>query len=70
MKRAYSTRQAAKKMKVSLVTLQRHVAAESFPVPMLQRVGGVRVRLWSGRDIERVQKELAKIKPGRKKKER
>jgi hypothetical protein len=68
MKGAYSTRGAAKKLNVSLITLQRHVAAETFPVPKIQQVGGIRVRLWTERDIARVRKELAKIKPGRKKK--
>jgi len=68
MRKAFSTREAAKKLNISLVTLQRHVGAETFPVPKLQRVGGIRVRLWSERDIQRVRKELAIIKPGRKKK--
>jgi hypothetical protein len=68
MVKAYSTREAAKKLSVSLITLQRHVAAKTFPVPALQRVGGVRVRLWSERDIKRTRKKLAGVKPGRKKK--
>ena len=42
MKGAYSTRGAAKKLNVSLITLQRHVAAETFPVPKIQQVGGIR----------------------------
>lgn len=67
MRRTYSTRQAAKKLRVALITLQRHVAAETFVVPKLQRVGGVRVRLWSEADIKRVRKELVDVKPGRRK---
>ena len=68
MKDRFSTREAAEKLGVTLVTLQRHVAAETVDAPPLVEVGGVSVRLWSPRDIERARKVLAKIKPGRKKK--
>jgi hypothetical protein len=68
MKKALSTRGAAKKLKVSLLTLQRHVSARTVDAPPLQKVGGVTVRLWSTPDIERARKSLAKVKPGRKKK--
>jgi len=33
----------------------------------LQKIGGVTVRLWTLRDIEKARKVLATIKPGRKK---
>ena len=68
MKHGYSTREAAEKLGVTVLTLQRHVAAETFPVPPLQKVGGVSVRLWSDRDIARARKALAGVKRGRKKK--
>jgi hypothetical protein len=68
MGKAYSTRQAAKKLNVSLITLQRHIAAGTFLVPRLQKVGGVRVRLWSETDIKQTRKKLSDVKPGRKKK--
>jgi hypothetical protein len=48
--------------------LQRHVSAKTVDVPPVQKVGGVSVRLWTNRDIERARKFLAGIKPGRKKK--
>jgi transposase len=67
MKAVLSTREAAKKLNVSLLTLQRHVSAGTVDAPPLQRVGGVTVRLWSSRDIEKARKSLAKVKPGRKK---
>lgn len=67
MKEALSTREAAKKLKVSLLTLQRHVSAGTVEAPPLQRVGGVTIRLWSSRDIKRARKRLARVKPGRKK---
>lgn len=68
MKGSFSTREAAKKLGVTILTLQRHVAAETVSAPPLQKVGGVTVRLWSNRDIEKARKVLAGIKPGRKKK--
>ncbi len=68
MKEKLSTRDAAKKMGVHLLTLQRHVSAKTVDAPPLQKVGGVSVRLWSARDIEKAGKVIASIKPGRKKK--
>jgi len=64
----YSTRQAAKKLGRSLLTLQRHIAAGTIDAPPVVRVGSVKVRLWSDRDVEKVRKVLAGMKPGRKKK--
>jgi hypothetical protein len=61
-----STREAAAKLDVTLVTLQRHIAAKTINPPALQKVGGVTVRLWSDRDIEKARKVLAVTKPGRK----
>ena len=66
MKEKLSTRDAAKKIGVHLLTLQRHVSAKTVEAPPLQKVGGVSVRLWSARDIEKARKVLAGIKPGRK----
>ena len=67
-RRDVSTREAAKKLGVTLLTLQRHVSAGTLDAPPLQKVGGVTVRLWTARDIESARKILATIKPGRKKK--
>ena len=66
MKELLSTREAAKKLGVTILTLQRHVSAKTIDAPKLQTVGGVTVRLWSARDIEKARKVLAGIKPGRK----
>ena len=68
MKEKLSTRDAAKKLGVVLLTLQRHVSAKTVDAPPLQKIGGVSVRLWSARDIERARKVLSSIRPGRKKK--
>jgi len=67
VKEKLSTRDAAKKLGVHLLTLQRHVSAKTVDAPPLQKVGGFSVRLWSARDIEKARKVLAGIKPGRKK---
>jgi hypothetical protein len=43
--------------------------AKRIDAPPLVTVGGVRVRLWSRRDIARAKRVLASTRPGRKKKE-
>jgi hypothetical protein len=63
-----STREAAKKLGVTLLTLQRHVSAKTVDAPPLRKVYGVTVRLWTARDIEKARKVLSGIRPGRKKK--
>ena len=68
MKERLSTREAAKKLGRTLVTLQRHIAAGTIKAPPVVEVGTVRVRLWTARDIEKARKVLAGVKPGRKKK--
>jgi hypothetical protein len=66
--RRFSTREAALELGVTLETLQNHVPKKTVDAPPLQKIGGVSVRLWTGRDIEKARKILASIKPGRKKK--
>ena len=68
MKKLLSTREAAKKLGVAYITLHRHVTAKTVKGPPLQNIGGVKIRLWSARDIENARKVLAGIKPGRKRK--
>jgi hypothetical protein len=68
MKGLFSTREAAEKLGVTLLTLQRHVSAKTVDAPPLEKVGGVSVRLWTARDIEKARRFLAGVKPGRKKK--
>jgi len=62
----YSTREAAKQLGLSLITLKRYIAAKKIPLPPITRVGGVRVRLWAEGDIKRVREILPKIQNGRK----
>ena len=68
MKGRYSTREAAKKLGVSLLTLQRHATARTVQAPPLVKVGGVSVRLWNEADIRKARKVLAGVRPGRKRK--
>jgi hypothetical protein len=69
VKDKYSTRQAAKILNRTILTLQRHIAAGTIDAPPLVTVGTVKVRLWTLRDIEKARKILGGIKPGRKKKQ-
>jgi len=64
--KASSTREAAKKLGLSLPTLARYVATKKVPAPKTARIGRLHVYAWSERDIERVRKLLPKIKNGRK----
>jgi len=62
----YSTQQTAKKLEIDVRSLNRYIAARKIRAPALSRVGGVKVRLWTDRDIERVRQLLPKIANGRK----
>jgi hypothetical protein len=66
VKRKYSTREAAKKLDRTILTIQRHIAAGTIEAPPVARIGTVSVRLWSDADIKKVRKVLAGLKPGRK----
>ncbi len=68
MEKKLSTREAAKKLGRTLVTIQRRIADGTITPPPVVEVGTVRVRLWTARDIEKARKVLAGVKPGRKKK--
>jgi hypothetical protein len=62
----YSTRQTAKKLGIDLRSLNRYITAKKVPAPPLTRVGGVKVRLWTDRDIAKIRNLLPKIANGRK----
>jgi excisionase family DNA binding protein len=65
--KTYSTREAAKMLGVSMMTLHRHVVAGKLKVPPVQNIGGTTFRSWTARDVERVRKQLSRIVDGRKK---
>jgi excisionase family DNA binding protein len=62
----YSTREAAEKLGLHLVTVQNYIAAGKIPAPAVQRVGAGKFRVWTDHDIEKVRKVLPKIANGRK----
>ena len=53
MESRYSTREAANKPGIALVTLQGHVKKRTFAAPRLVMIGGKTVRLWTTDDITR-----------------
>ena len=63
----FTTRQAAKKLGIGLMTLNRYIAARKIRVPKVKLVSGRAMRAWTDRDIERVRKQLTKIANGRRK---
>jgi hypothetical protein len=65
-----STREAAAALGIHHITLQRYVASKKVPAPIIRSVGGVKVRLWSTDDIERVRGILPTIKNGRRHKKK
>ncbi len=68
--RIYSTREAARRLGISLISLQRYIAAGKVSAPKTRRIAGALVRPWSVRDIERVRKQLPKIKDGRRRRKK
>jgi len=64
--RTLSTTEAAKKIGVHRVNLQKAIAQGKVQPPPLVSVGPVKVRLWSEKDVERARKVLGKRKKGKK----
>lgn len=63
----YSTREAAKKLGLHLITIQKYIAAGKIPVPpMSMSIGGGKVRIWTDQDVEKVREVLPKLANGRK----
>ena len=59
MKR-YSTVQAAKMLGIHQPSLQRLIRQKRVPAPPVQKVGAIRVRLWTKADVERARKAMQK----------
>ena len=51
---------------MSKASLSRYVLMGKVPAPPETMAGGIRLRLWSERDIERLKEALPKIANGRK----
>ncbi len=60
MAKLLTTRDAAKVGGISLVTLQRWIAAGKVRAQKLKVLGKVKVRLWSKADVERIRKARQK----------
>jgi len=60
--KVFSTTMAAKKLGMHRVNLQNAIKVRKIPAPKLSRVGGVSVRLWTTRDIERARKAIRTAK--------
>jgi excisionase family DNA binding protein len=52
----YSTAQVADLLGIGTDTLHRWIKEKKVPAPNLQLIGGVKVRLWSEKDVETVKK--------------
>ena len=62
----FSTQQAAKKLGISVASLDRYIAAKRAPAPKPTKIGNWNVRAWSEEDIQKVREVLPKIANGRK----
>jgi len=56
----YSTAQVAKMLGLQQPNLQRLIREKRIPFPPLQRVGKLRIRLWTPKDVKRAREELRK----------
>jgi predicted DNA-binding transcriptional regulator AlpA len=61
-----STDQVARKLGLDPGTLSRYIKAGKIFAPSPTMAGGMRMRLWSESDIERLRQTLPKIANGRK----
>ena len=61
-----STEQVAKVLGISKSALSRYILAGKVGAPPETMAGGIRMRLWSESDIERLRNTLPKIANGRK----
>jgi excisionase family DNA binding protein len=58
--RRYSTAQVAKMLGLHQPNLQRLIREKRIPFPPLQRVGKLRIRLWSTKDVRRAREVIRK----------
>ncbi len=62
----FSTRVAARRLKLHPATLARYVAIGKVPSPQMVVTGATTTHLWTEEEIEQVRKLLPKIANGRK----
>lgn len=61
-----STREAAKRLRISYETLSHYIAVGKVPSPEIVQVGRRVVHMWTEAEVEQVRKLLPKIVNGRK----
>jgi predicted DNA-binding transcriptional regulator AlpA len=61
-----STGQVARKLGIRSNTLSRYITSGKISAPPEIMAGGMRMRLWSDSDIEKLREALPKVKNGRK----
>lgn len=59
-KRRHSTNEVAKMVGVNQANLQKMIRLKRIPFPPLVQVGGLKMRLWTASQVERLRKHLAK----------
>ena len=57
----YSTKQAAQMVGINRVTLQRWLLEGKVPEPRRIKNGGIDIRIWTDRDVERVRRYKKKF---------
>jgi predicted DNA-binding transcriptional regulator AlpA len=62
----FSTRQVAKQLGLTHVTLIRYITEKKIPAPKSVSSGGMTIHLWTNEEIENVRQLLPKIANGRK----
>jgi excisionase family DNA binding protein len=58
--RRYSTAQVAKMLGLHQPNLQRLIREKRVPFPQVRRVGKLRIRLWTPRDVKRAREAIRK----------
>ena len=58
--RRYSTAQVAKMLGLHQPNLQRFIRHKGIPFPPLQRIGKLRIRLWTPKDVKRAREAIRK----------
>jgi predicted DNA-binding transcriptional regulator AlpA len=64
--KTFSTRQVAKQLGITHVTLIKYITQKRIPAPKAVSSGGMTIHLWTAGEIEHVRELLPKLANGRK----
>ena len=64
--KTFSTRQVAKQLGITHVTLIKYITEKKIPAPKSVTSGGMTIHLWTAEEIEHVRELLPKLANGRK----